>query len=168
MYELYQSKLQRRKGKTHGPGTYGLCLFISRSIRCFRSGRIRFRKSDSNDLHHRCQRDPVRSGNTFHYYSSLFPLRHHGFASRGSAWNRTFCCSHDLIHYRNCRNPYLMDLCVFPAKQNPAFPVYLLSGIMDRDHPYAGGLLLLCAQTLPAANTGIPALNKQPVLYLLF
>ena len=44
-----------------------------------------------------------------------------------------------------------MDLRVFPASQVAVFPLYLLSGIVDRDDPHAGSVFLFRSEKVYTA-----------------
>lgn len=100
----------------------------------------------------------MRSGDFVYYYGALFPLRDHGSYPGRSPGNGTFCCAYAPFHNRNCRNQSFVDLCVFPSAQIPSLFVHFLSGILDRYDPYAGGVLLLCAE---AVYEGIRGKNMQ-------
>ena len=95
------------------------------------------------------------SGNSVDYYGSVFPLRNYGSDTRGSEGNGTFRGADGIICNRNRRHKDHLDLWIFPASQIPAFPVYLLSRILDYYNYYAGNMFLFHEETVrPAAEVG--------------
>ena len=93
----------------------------------------------------------VRSGNTVYYYSAVFPVRHYGSDTGRSAGNGTFCGAHGPVRDRYGRNENCVDLRILSAAQISAFPVYLLSGILDYYNCDAGGMLLVCKEEMREA-----------------
>ena len=93
----------------------------------------------------------MRPGNTVHYYSALFPVRHYGSDPGRSAGNGTFRGAYDSVRDRYGRNEDCVDLRILSAAQIPAFPVYLISGILDYYNCDAGGMLLVCKEEMRKA-----------------
>lgn len=97
----------------------------------------------------------MRTGNPVYYYSSLFPLRYHGSDSGRAERNGTLRSADGAVCDRNRGDQDPVDLCVISAAQIPVLPVYLLSGVMDRHDPHAGGMLLFCEKKMCESDEGI-------------
>src|SRR5699024_9445906 len=82
--------------------------------------------------------------------STIFPLRHYGSDPGSAERDGTFRGSDDPVCYRYGWNEDYLDLSYLPAAQIPLFPVYILSRIMDRYDPFAGGMFLVCAEAVSA------------------
>src|SRR5699024_7497238 len=103
------------------------------------------------DLYDRDRSNSVRSGNTVYYYSAVFPVRHYGSDTGRSAGNGTFRGAYDSVRDRYGRNEDCVDLRILSAAQISAFPVYLISGILDYYNCDAGGMLLVCKEEMRKA-----------------
>ena len=90
----------------------------------------------------------MRTGNSVYYDRSVFPLRNYGSASGFLKGHGTFDHTNDPVCDRNRRYQSTVDLCVLPTAQILIFSFYFLSGVMGRDNPDAGCLLLLCKKEI--------------------
>lgn len=98
----------------------------------------------------------MRAGDPGHYNGSVLPVRYHGSASRSTPGNGPFCGADGVIGYWNRGDQDFVGVCVFPAAQVLVFPVYFISGILDRHYCNAGGMFYICKKAVypSAENSG--------------
>ena len=102
----------------------------------------------------------MRSGDPLHHHSALFPVRYHGSFPGGAAGNGPLSRAYDPVCHWDGRDKDCMDLWSLSAAQIPAFPVYLLPGILDLHYRHAGSVLLVCAETVYPAAEGAGRLHS--------
>ena len=84
----------------------------------------------------------MRHGDPVDHDSTVFPLRHHGSDPVSTSRDGALCCPYGIVRDRYSWDKDRVDLRILPASQIAVLPVHLLSGIMDRDNPHAGSVLL--------------------------
>src|SRR5699024_8604343 len=115
--------------------------------------------------HNGCRSDRMRAGDPVHYNGAVFPVRDHGSDPGSAPWNGAFGGADDPLCDRNSGDEDHLDLRIFPAQPVAVLPFYLVSGLLDRHDPYAGGLLLVRPEEMyTAVKKGCRSLVRQPFL----